>query len=142
MSQPEGASDLRVNLIHLPNIDTTEQYADLLSNLRERCPEERWGVHLTRDVQHSKDPLFYDCLGAAATFTLSLCESNGSSPSGVDGRSLGSIDRWEIAVDDPVPIVVRNPNSRLAREYLAVCESVLGQINSLRRQSHIEQPVG
>jgi hypothetical protein len=143
MSERPATEELRVDLIHLPTMGDGEEHSELLSNLRDRCQGERWGLFVRRDEEHSRDRLFYHRLGASATFTLSLSKSNGSSPvKSVASKSLGSIAKWETAVEDRVPIVARNPNSGLAREYLSICESILGQINSLRRNGEIEQPIG
>ena len=140
MGERTSQEDIRVNLVHLPPVDRGEDYAGFLSDLRERCPGERWALHLTRDGQRSAEQIFCDRLGASGAFTLMISKGNGSTliPA-AGGRSLGALSRWEVAVEDRVPIVVRNPNSGLARDYLSLCESLLGQINSLRRHRDAEQ---
>jgi hypothetical protein len=139
MSERLSSDGLRVSLIHLPTVDA-KGHAEALKTVVDRCPGEHWGLYLCRGAGHAGEREFCDCLGASATFNLSLCDTNGTGPiPTVVGRSLGNIARWEGAVRDRVPIVFRNPNAGLARQYLAVCESILSKINSLRRRGKVER---
>ena len=127
---------LHINLVHLPTLEN--DLVELLSTLRDRCVGERWVIYLTRHVGQPKETLFRDRLGASETFTV-LLPGRGESCElpAAPGRSLGAIRGWEARVEDRVPVVLRNRDSRLARDYLALCESVLVQINSLRRRQEI-----
>ncbi len=141
MGESSVSDHLRVNLVHLPTIDDGEEFAATLAALKDRCPGERWVLRLTREPGQSRDGLFSEWLDVSGSFTLLLPESD-KVTGAVDTMSLGSIRRWEAAVEDRVPIVVRNPRSGLAREYVSLCESILGQINSSRRRNGRERSNG
>jgi hypothetical protein len=136
--EPPAAESFHVNLIHLPTLGATEDSAELLSTLRDRCLGERWVIYLTRDAGEPEAPRFGEWLGASETFTLRLPRRG--EPTGMPaavGKSVGAIRGWEARVEERLPVVLRNRDSRLARDYLALCESVLVQINSLRRRREI-----
>jgi hypothetical protein len=126
-----------LNLVHLPTLDRADDPHAPMVALREQCLGERWVIHLTRDA--GRQTQFRETLGAAATFTLLLPSAGRSVPMTVPGESLGSIRGWEARVGDRLPVVLRNRDSKLARDYLAVCESVLVRIHSLRRRREIEE---
>lgn len=50
---------------------------------------------------------------------------------------LGRIDRWHSALCDPIPPVIRDPHSMLARSYQSLCESLI-QV----QRSQYEEPAG
>lgn len=41
---------------------------------------------------------------------------------GIEGHSLGYLTGWRALLNDPVPCVLRDPESHVARAYLSVCE--------------------
>jgi hypothetical protein len=138
MGEGSATRELRVNLVHIPPVDNGEAFDELLPILRERSSHERWVLYLARDPSPGSRAVFHAALGAAGTFTLSLCRVNGSGPREAAEHHLGHLERWESAVDDRVPTVIRNPNSALSREYLSVCESILGRIDFMRRRRDAE----
>lgn len=138
MGDRPATGELHVNLVHIPPVDGRDDYAEILATLKGRCSSERWVLYLTRDPGYVQNELFETALEASGIFALSLQKNGSAPPGGVENR-LGNIGRWENAVDDRVPTVVRNPNSSLSRDYLSVCESVLGQIDLMRRRRHVER---
>jgi len=139
MSEFPQDRGLRVNLIHLPPAGVDGQSAVFLKRVVGRCARERWAIYLTPDGSVC-DPDVLRWLGSRATFSLTVDNGSGSTrPPAVATGSLGSISRWRMALKDRVPVVFRNPNTGLSRQYMAISESILCQINSLRRNSKIER---
>lgn len=137
MGQHPVEGKLRFNLIHLPTVSDPENLAEALSAMRERCPGERWVLYVTRETTDEGAKILSRGLAASDAFVLHLPEGDSSGGGEID--HLGHICRWEHAAADRVPAVVRNPNSGLAREYIALCESLLGRIDSSRRRQRVDQ---
>jgi hypothetical protein len=140
MGDGATAGELRVNLIHLPPAADRDALTGSLSALKDRASPERWMLYLARD-ESAQDGAFCEMLGVAGAFSVLLRRINGLGPAAHAESRLGSIDRWETAAGDRVPVVTRNPNSSLSREYLSLCESILGRIDFIRRRQGIERTV-
>jgi MinD-like ATPase involved in chromosome partitioning or flagellar assembly len=55
---------------------------------------------------------------------------------------LGSLPDWESALTDRVPVVIRAPDSALARAYQSICDTLLCKITQFRSKlsaSHVSQ---
>lgn len=136
MGQHPVEGKLRFNLVHLPVVSDPDSLAEVLSAMRERCPGERWVLYVSRGSTTEGAEILSRGLAASDTFVLHLTSEHAAGGEGID--HLGNLRKWEHAAADRVPAVVRNPKSGLAREYIALCESLLGRIDFSRRRQRVD----
>lgn len=132
MSEHDRQDQTRVNVIHLPSADDAVARRDLMNRLEGRLAGDHWGLCIA--AGHAPPPRSLGAdLGVRMLFTVSVDgEPTSAAPKGPG--DLGQIVGWDGAVSDRLPAVVRNPRSRLSRQYLAVVESLLGRIHSMRKR--------
>lgn len=126
-----------VNIIHLPPLSDEPLFRKRFDKVKSRW-KESFGLALFNDRQDV--PASFKCFrqefGPSRLFALSLrVGKTADLPTYGPLRDLGALTMWEPTLVDRVPIVLRSPNARLAREYLSICDSMLSQMTAMRRMS-------
>jgi len=91
---------------------------------------DRWQLHLAGDgARNGARPTPSAGVTARGRFVLDV----GVAEQARGGEaSVGGLGDWRWALVDRLPVVLRNPTSRLAAAYHSTCESVLARITSRR----------
>ena len=116
-----------VNLFHLPPDSVMNDWSQVFSEK----PGAGWRLHLCLGTREpgavTGGPELHD------TFVVAVDEQS-EEKCPMDPSSV--IEDWRWAIVDRMPIVVRDPASRLARTYVATCESLLARMVTTKRNEH------
>lgn len=112
-----------VNLVHGPPFGEAEPEQAPFSS---GDPGQRWELLLVG--ADGASPVAGHGRTGSRTFVLEVepVADGPSAPTPV--RELGGLPGWRHSLCDRVPVVFRDPTSRLSLSYLSICDSLLGQI--------------
>jgi len=128
----------RLDLIHLPPVFPREPFRSALEQIRDfagaRVPvlllgrNAGRGFELIRSTVERTPGWMLCCVGLDAGISFP-----------VDGdrriADLGHLGFWRGRLNDRIPVVLRVPESALARTYSSICETILFRINQLKRKA-------
>ena len=113
-SEPPGESGPAVDLFHAPPGEDTDAHRAVVA----QAAEHRGAMFVTLD---DGDPAG---LTGDISYRVGALGQGAVVPAGA-AVAKGRIERWSAALSDPVPAVVRDPGSMLARRFAEICEHIL-----------------
>ena len=147
VTRHEGTRRARINLIHLPPAleerapEATEPPLDALldPDRGETCV-----LALTEHKELSERVVAATERRVRPRLAFALTVKAGEARHAIaeELRDLGSLTNWEHRVAERVPLVLRNGDDDVARAYLSVCDSMLGQLKRMARRSDDNEVVG
>jgi hypothetical protein len=137
-SQPRKSRS-RIELIHLPPASDLESLQASMTRAQIIAGDDR--VHAlvlaadnsqARDVGHR---LFSAIPGIQwSTLSLERRASTNDRP-GDSGRNLGYLVGWRQLLSDPVPCVLRDPDSHVSRSYLSIGDVLVSAANTAKERN-------
>lgn len=140
---PSRGSGRRVEVVHLPPASEFESLQASLARAREKADGgDVRALILATDESRARDAgrRFLTGQEGVQWSTLSLerrVTAGDRSRNG--GRSLGYLVGWRQLLSDPVPCVVRDPESHVSRSYLSICD-VLVSAGSIAKERNDRNP--
>jgi hypothetical protein len=148
-SQPRGstragiATGLRrrsagaVDVFHLPPVDELESLEGIMEEVSGIPGSQKCAVVLAPNQAEAVDAGrgVFGRRPAIQWKTLSLVERRygpGEVPAGA--HSLGYLVGWRSLLADPLPCVVRDPDSHVSRSYASVCDALLAPASAIGRR--------
>jgi hypothetical protein len=134
-----------IDIIHLPPVFPNQPFQSVIEKVRGEVDKRAVVLFLGMDagegLEFLKSALNQSTDWAICNLNL---EAGVSDMTAGDRRSsdLGQLGYWEGRLTDRVPIVIRVPESALARTYSSICETILFRINQSKRKvgvSHASQ---
>jgi hypothetical protein len=138
LEEPAGPKN-GVELVHLPPDSDRETLQFCLGRLRENETGQRaQAIVFATDGWRALDvgQRLFGAEPAMRWSTLSL-ERTSPTAGGLEtaGRSLGYLMGWRQLLSDPVPCVVRDPESHLATSYLSICDALVSSGNKTKAKN-------
>lgn len=126
---PSRRCGRRVEVVHLPPASDTGSLQACLALARESAgkdgvralilaADESKAREVGRRTMGEQPGIHWSTLSLERRLTAGDRARNG-------GRSLGYLVGWRQLLSDPVPCVVRDPESHVARSYLSICDALV-----------------
>ncbi len=111
-----------VEFLHAPTCDTGFEHAEAIAAAIARADVPMTVLYL---AERDPEPCPWRNGDGPPDVARRVAYVTRSGRNGDGDRCVGSFTRWSGALADPVPVVVRDPGSRLARQYAGVASSIL-----------------
>jgi hypothetical protein len=125
----------RVEVVHLPPANEAESVRSSLMLAGQCAGEEDVRALIVAATDTTASEIGRRILSAYPRVhwsTLSLERPSGDRQTG--GRSLGYLLGWRPLLSDPVPCVLRDPESHVARSYLSICEALVSPVSTAKER--------
>jgi hypothetical protein len=121
----------RIDLIHLPPVFPAQPFQTVLESLQEQVDKQAAVLFFDMDAG-GDGGLVKSALGRDTEWVIfnANLDSETSAIAAEDrSNDLGHLGYWESRLHDRVPIVIRVPESALARTYSSMCDTILLRLN-------------
>ena len=140
---PSRRHGRRVEVVHLPPESESESLQASLALARESAGNDKVRALIlaadestAREAGHrimdEQPKVHWSTLSLDRRLTAGDRARNG-------GRSLGYLVGWRQLLSDPVPCVIRDPESHVARSYLSICEALVSA-GSIAKERNDRKP--
>lgn len=120
-ASPDQPGEKGLDVYHLPTLDSDEAFVTALTRITGELGRDAAPTLLCLRPGRWDEPPRRVLEGVAGR-RYGLRVDNDEPGGASSFLDLGFIDRWTRFLPDPVPVIVRDPASRLSRSYMSVCE--------------------